>query len=163
MLSSHVGCYEMAGYSLVSQNKRFSALVYGGESATIMKNRAKVLAANNIGMITTQEDMSHVFAIHNALSAGEIVSIPADRRFGSKKHVCCQFFGEEAKFPMGAFSVAKAHEAEMLAVFVMKESMRRYRIHIREVHTTQEYATALEEIVRKYPEQWFNYFDFWED
>ena len=163
ILSAHVGCYEMAGYYLVSKNKQFNALVYGGESQTVMDNRAKILARNNIGMIVTSDDMSHIFAIHNALSSSQIVSIPADRIFGSKKVERCPFFGEEASFPAGPFAVARSHGAEMLAIFVMKEGMRRYRIIIREVKDVKEYAEVLEEVLRKYPEQWFNYFDFWED
>ena len=56
----------------------------------------------------------------------------------------------------------------------MKEGMRKYRIYLREIQyerqlskreqmsqLSQNFAAQLEEIVRRYPTQWFNYFDFW--
>ncbi|MDL2331234.1 hypothetical protein LJC62_04430, partial [Odoribacter sp. OttesenSCG-928-A06] len=178
-LSSHVGNYELAGYSLTSKNKRFNALVFSGETETVMKNRHEVLSQNNMCMIPVQADLSHIFLLNNALSNGEIVSIPADRVFGSPKFVLCHFLGEEAKFPMGPFIMAAQRECALLAVFVMKESAKRYKIFVRKVEyqpnptgktsrqekvsgLAQSFAEQLEEVIKKYPEQWFNYYDFWE-
>ena len=161
-LSSHVGNYEIAGYSLKPKSKRFNALVYAGETATVMENRQRMLSQNNMSMIPVKEDMSHLFLLNNAIDNGEIVSMPADRIFGSQKAVECQFFGEKARFPMGAFALASKKNVSMLAVFVMKESYKTYHAYVRRIRNAQDFANNLEEIVRKYPTQWFNYFDFWE-
>ena len=173
-LSSHVGNYEIAGYSLKPKSKRFNALVYAGETATVMENRQKQLSQNNMSMIPVKEDMSHLFLLNNAIDNGEIVSIPADRIFGSQKAVECQFFGEKARFPMGAFALAAQKNVSVLAVFVMKSGYKSYHAYVREIQCDREaklreqisqmaqsFATNLEDIVKKYPTQWFNYFDFW--
>ena len=160
-LSSHVGNYEIAGYSLKPKSKRFNALVYAGETATVMENRKKMLSQNNMSMILVKEDMSHLFELNAAIDKGDIVSMPADRIYGSQKAVECQFFGEKARFPLGAFALANKKNVPMLAVFVMKDSYCTYHAYVREINTTQNFAENLEEIVRKYPTQWFNYFDFW--
>ena len=160
-LSSHVGNYEIAGYSLKPKSKRFNALLYAGETATVMENRQKQLSQNNMSMIPVKEDMSHLFAINAAIDNGEIVSMPADRIYGSQKAVDCMFFGEKARFPMGAFALATKKKVPMLAVFVMKDSYRTYHAYVRKIETAQKFATNLEDIVRRYPTQWFNYFDFW--
>ena len=160
-LSSHVGNYEIAGYSLKPKSKRFNALVYAGETATVMENRQKMLSQNNMSMIPVKEDMSHLFLLNNAIDNGEIVSMPADRIFGSQKAVECQFFGEKARFPMGAFALATKKNVAMLAVYVMKESYKTYHAYVRRIQNAQDFADNLEEIVKKYPTQWFNYFDFW--
>ena len=173
-LSSHVGNYEIAGYSLKPKSKRFNALVYAGETATVMENRQKLLSHNNMSMIPVSEDMSHLFALNTAIDNGEIVSMPADRIFGSQKAAECMFFGEKARFPLGAFALAVQKNVPVLAVFVMKEGMRKYHAYVREVQCdrqakareqisqlAQNFAGNLEEIVKKYPTQWFNYFDFW--
>ena len=160
-LSSHVGNYEIAGYSLKPKSKRFNALVYAGETATVMENRPKMLSQNNMSMIPVKEDMSHLFLLNNAIDNGEIVSMPADRIFGSQKAVECQFFGEKARFPMGAFALASKKNVPMLAVFVMKESYKTYHAYVRGIRNAQDFADNLEEIVKRYPTQWFNYFDFW--
>ena len=174
LLSSHVGNYEIAGYSMKPKNKIFNALVFAGETATVMENRQRLLSQNNMNMIPVKEDLSHLFALNAALDKGEIVSMPADRIFGSQKGMECQFMGETARFPLGAFAMAVQKEAPMLAVFVMKEGMRKYHAYVREIkcdkqankrlqmsQLAQYFAEQLEDIVRQYPTQWFNYFDFW--
>ena len=161
LLSSHVGNYEIAGYSLKPKSKRFNALVYAGETATVMENRQKMLSQNNMSMIPVKEDLSHLFLLNNAIDNGEIISMPADRIFGSQKAVECQFFGEKARFPMGAFALAAKKNVSMLAVSVMKESYKTYHAYVRGIKNAQDFADNLEEIVKRYPTQWFNYFDFW--
>ena len=173
-LSSHIGNYEIAGYSLKPKSKRFNALVYAGETATVMENRQKMLSQNNMSMIPVKEDMSHLFALNTAIDNGEIVSMPADRIFGSQKAAECFFFGEKARFPLGAFALAAQKNVSVLAVFVMKSGYKSYHAYVREiqcdrganirtqmVQLAQNFANNLEEIVKKYPTQWFNYFDFW--
>ena len=173
-LSSHVGNYEIAGYSLKPKSKRFNALVYAGETATVMENRQRLLSQNNMSMIPVKADMSHLFAMNAAVDNGEIVSMPADRVFGSQKAADCMFFGEKARFPIGAFALAAQKNISVLAVFVMKEGMKKYHAYVREIQCdrqakvreqinqlAQAFADNLEDIVRKYPTQWFNYFDFW--
>ncbi len=175
MLSSHVGCYEMVGYSLKPKTKKMNALVYAGETATVMENRQRVLGRNNIQMVPVKEDLSHLFALNAAIDNGDIVSMPADRIFGSQKSVECQFFGAKANFPLGGFAMAVQKEVPVLAVFVMKIGMKKYRVFLKSVECdsqakkrdqmtqlAQGFATQLEDIVRRYPTQWFNYFDFWQ-
>lgn len=175
-LSSHVGNYELAGYSLRDDRKRFNALVFSGETETVMANREKALARNRIRMIPVKADLSHIFIINQALGDGEIVSIPGDRIFGSAKSAECLFFGQKAKFPLGPFAIAVEREVPVLSVFVMKESVKKYRILVNPVAVkgsakmkrrermnalAQAFATNLESVVRRYPTQWFNYYEFW--
>lgn len=173
-LSAHVGNYEIAGYTLVADKKRFNALVFDKEKATVMENRSKLFATTNIRMIAVKQDMSHLFVINEALAGGETVSMPADRMLGSTKSVVMTFLGKEAAFPLGPFAVATMRGLDVLAVNVMKTDTKRYRIYVtplrydkdkpRAEQTTQlarAYADELERILRIYPEQWYNYFSFW--
>lgn len=175
MLSSHVGNYEMAGYTLVSEKKPFKALVFDGETATVMENRLRILGHNHISLIPISGDMSHVFIMSDALSKGEILSMSGDRLLDSK-YVECTFFGDTAQFPAGPFALSIQREVKVLAVFVMKESINSYHVHIKEINIdgigktlrekigvlAQSFANELELMVRAYPTQWFNYYDFWE-
>ena len=173
-LSSHVGNYELAGYTLVAKDKMFNALVFGGEKESVMANRNKMFAETNIHMIAIRPDMSHLFEIDQALQNGETVSMPADRIFGSQKTVTRMFLGAEAKFPMGPFSVATMRGLDVLAVNTMKTGSRNYRIHVTPLaydkeqtrkkqieELSQAYVSELERMMRLYPEQWYNYFEFW--
>lgn len=172
--SAHVGNYELAGYTLEVVNKRMNALVFAGEKASVMENRNRMFAHTNIGMIPMMPDMSHIFAINHALEHGEIVSMPCDRVHGSTKCYRLPFLGGEADFAMGPFAVAASAGYNVLAVNVMKASMLKYRIYVTPLdydrtqprraqmkQLAEAYVSELERIVRMYPTQWYNYFDFW--
>lgn len=173
-LSSHIGNYELAGYSLIAAEKRLNALVFGGEKASVMANRSKLFDVNNIRMIPMMSDMSHLFIINQALSDGEIISMPADRVFGSQKDFDIDFFEEQAKFPQGPFALASLKNVPVLFVSVMKTGAKKYHISVDQLNVSsessakgraknlaEEYVRLLELTVRKYPAQWYNYFDFW--
>lgn len=175
-VSGHVGNYEIAGYLLNVEHKKLNALVFSGETQTVMNNRTKKFVPNNIVMVPVSNDMSHVFTLSNALSNGDIASMPGDRIFGSKKFVEADFFGRKARFPMGPFQLAVLHEKPIVTVFVLKKDYKTYKIFINELDANlisemkksekinslvNQYVSILENVVREYPTQWFNYFDFW--
>ena len=175
-LSAHIGNYEIAGYTLVYKDKRLNALVYAGEKESVMRNRDRMFARTNIRMIAIRPDMSHLFEIDRALSDGEIVSMPADRSGGSPKSISLDFLGAKARFPLGPFSVATMRGLDVLAVNVMKTSLRGYTIYVTPLHydktrarqeqirqLSEAYVAELEERLRRHPTQWYNYFEFWND
>ena len=173
-LSSHVGNYEIAGYSLVAENKPFNALVFFGEKASVMENRMKMFEHTNIRMIPIREDMSHLFELDSALSNGQTVSIPGDRIWGSSKAVTVNILGKEARLPMGPFKVITTRALDAIVVHVVKVAARRYKIFVTPLNYDKEasrntqveqlstqYAAEVERVVRLYPTQWYNYFPFW--
>ena len=173
-LSSHVGNYEIAGYSLVAEKKRFNALVFSGEKEEVMSNRQKLFLHANINMIPIKPDMSHLFEINAALANGETVSIPADRIWGSQKYVPVRFLDREAHLPVGPFRVVTTRGVDALVVHVMKTASNRYKIYVTPLQYDKtapraqqieelagNYIQEVERIIRMYPTQWYNYFDFW--
>lgn len=174
-LSSHVGNYELAGYTLLSDDKQFNALVYFGEKSTVMENRDKLFVDNHIHMIPVTQDMSHVFEMNRVLQNGEILSMPADRFFGSEKSISLPFLGEEARFPLGPFSVATARGINVITVHVMKSSLKGYKVYVtpldydkqaprreQERQLAGAFVNELERILKMYPAQWYNYYEFWQ-
>jgi len=172
--TSHVGNPELCGYLLSQRTKRINGLIFGGETSEVKKNRSTVLTANNVRLIPVSPDMSHLFIINQAFADGEILVVPCDRTFGSDKTVECDFIGGKADFPVGAFALAQQFDLPVLVMFVVKISTSTYRIHIRPIRVaddtdkhkrieamTRSFASNLEDIVKKYPEQWFNYYNFW--
>lgn len=173
-LSSHIGNYEIAGYTLVSDNKVINAVVYAHEKASVMENRNNMFVKTNIRMITLKSDMSHLFEIDQALCNGDIVSFPTDRFMGQAKCVECDFLGKPAKFPQGPFSVATMRGLDVLGVNVMKRGWKGYTIYVTPLQydktaprkeqikqLSESYVNELEKRVRQYPTQWYNFFEFW--
>jgi predicted LPLAT superfamily acyltransferase len=176
MVSSHVGNFELSGYLLRQDKKRINAMVFGGETKEVMQQRLQTFKMNNVAMFPVSADMSHIFVINEALQNGEVVSMPCDRNYGSAKSVTCNFLRGQAEFPLGAFALAVHFDVSVLTIFVMKETFSRYHIYVKPLQVsnvenlnkqekTQQLAAAytkeLENIVRHYPEQWFNFYDFW--
>lgn len=176
-LSSHTGNFELCGYLLHSAGKRLHALVYAGEAETVMENRRRVWSAHNVEMIPVRDDLSHLFAINAALEAGDVVCMAGDRMLGSAKSVECNFLGRPARFPLGPFALAVKRSVPLLALFVMKESARKYHVYVQPVTLPESeaalparqrmaalaraFAAKMEAIVKQYPHQWFNYYEFW--
>ena len=173
-LSSHIGNYEMVGYSLTSATKKINGLFYGGESEVMMEFRRKILSMHNIGLIEVNGSMEHIFQMNAAIDRGEIVSMTGDRMLGSPKSFRCQFMGADANFPMGPFALAVQKEVPIVAVFCMRGKWGVYNVYVRKITAApglpprasmqdmaQKFAAELESIVRLYPTQWFNYYDFW--
>lgn len=173
-LSSHIGNYEMVGYSLTSTSKRINGLFYGGESEVMMDFRRRILSMHNVGLIEVDGSMSHIFQMNAALDRGEIVSMTGDRLLGSSKALRCLFMGADANFPMGPFALAVQKDVPIMAVFSMRDKRGVYKVYVRKITSSpekpvrasmqemaQRFATELESIIRLYPTQWFNYYDFW--
>lgn len=177
ILSCHVGNYELLGYANRSVGKHYNALVFPGEAATVMENRGRLLGANNIHMIPVSDDMSHIYEINNALSNGEIVSIPGDRVFGSPRTIECRLLGARVDFPFGPYAIAAQRNVPVIAIFVIKEAAYRYKVYVKRLNKNEDnlttkkkaavlansFAEELEAILKKYPEQWFNYYEFWNE
>ena len=173
-LSAHIGNYEIAGYTLVAESKVFNALVFAGEKESVMTNRNRMFANTNIRMIPIRKDMSHLFEINSALSNGETVSMPADRINGSPKSIELPLLGAAANFPHGPFAVATMRGLDVLAVNVMKTSLTKYKIFVtplpydksqpraRQIEELSgAYINELERMLNMYPEQWYNFYEFW--
>lgn len=175
-ISSHIGSDEMAGYVLKA-GKPINALVFGGEVETVTENRSRMLGVNNIRLIPISEDLSHLVALNNALADGEIVNIHGDRVFGSPKAVRCDILGAGADLPIGPFMLAAMREVPAVAVFILRVGYKRYKALLyllgegrdsldskdRAEVMAKAYASKIDAVIREYPEQWFNFYEFWND
>ena len=174
LASAHIGNFELVGHCLVQDRKRVNGIIFGGESTQLKMQREKSSEHSNINLIPVTDSISHVFAVKEALENGEIVTELCDRMFGSEKGFAVTFFGQEAMFPAGTFRMAVQLGIPMLALFIMKDGGTRYRgflypltadssLNAREQanQLAQQFAEKMETVLRRYPNQWFNYFDFW--
>jgi predicted LPLAT superfamily acyltransferase len=175
--SSHVGNFEISGYLLQQKKKRINGIVYNEENPVIQKYRQKILAENNVFQIPVLEDMSHVFTINNLLSRGEILTMPCDRVFTGNKYLNLEFMGKTANFPTGAYHLAVKFDLPVLTLFVLKNSPKHYHISINRIDRfssgdlspkekvetlATNYVRELEKILKEYPEQWYNFYKFWD-
>ena len=176
LAGAHVGNMELAGYFFDKQDKKFNGIVFGAEARFLQKHRTRALAEQNLRLIPVAQDLSHLFILHQALRDGECLTLHCDRNMLGNKKVQLPFLGASAGFPSGAFHLALRMEVPVLSLFVMREKNKCYSIHIKNLTDSlpqegsheeilrcyvKSYVDELEIITKRYPEQWYNYHDFW--
>jgi predicted LPLAT superfamily acyltransferase len=176
LAGSHVGNFELLGQCLEQDQKPISCIIFGGEGAGYQQQRDIAFGKRNIKLIPIQNDMSHLFAIKDALDKGEMIAILCDRHFGGRKIKTIKFMGEDASFPTGIFTIAAQMEIPIVSTFIMKEKRSRYQGYMKHLQLPERtstisetmetmlhlYAASIEDILRQYPHQWFNYYPYWE-
>lgn len=120
-----------------------------------------------------------IFKVQQRIEAGEFVAILGDRTGLNEKTITAQFFGRPARFPAGPFTLAAVLKCPVLLTFGLYSEPNRYDLFCepfadavvlprkdRQKHLqalVQRYADRLEEYARKAPDNWFNFYDFWEE
>lgn len=173
LISAHVGNFEIAEFFFkeIDLNSQINIVTIDNERSEIKEYLESVTGKPNTKFIYIKEDLSHIFDINNALSNNELVCFTGDRYFENTKYLSAELLGKEAKFPAGPFSIASRLRVPVAFVYVMKESSKHYHLYTRMATAKhrdaqgllENYTKNIESILKKYPLQWFNYFDFWED
>ena len=175
LLSGHAGNWEIAGYMLKDLNTKIHVVMYDGEHESIKNYLEATKAVESFHVIVVREDLSHVYEIGEALQKNEIVCLHADRFVHDVKTVTKNFMNAPSKFPFGPFAIAAAFKAPVTFVYAFKESATHYHLYSSPLIqrgelsrteyielVTTSYIESLEKMVKKYPHQWFNYYNFWE-
>lgn len=175
VISSHIGHQELAGYSF-SSLKPMHVLSFMGDTETVNSNRKAMFEAMGLHLLPLQADGGHVLEMHNVVQAGEVLSIHGDRMFFGDRSISCSLLGELAPYPEGPYRVAVAEGVPVLTMFMMREGHKKYTLYIRQLSdgtymTTgrkaqseellQRFVQTTEEILQRYPHQWFHFYQFW--
>ncbi|PCJ83280.1 MAG: lipid A biosynthesis acyltransferase [Flavobacteriales bacterium] len=168
LISAHIGNFEISGNFLQRLNSRLHLVTTDAEHAHIRNYLNSVMIHNKTDFIIVKEDLSHIFHINKALKNNEMIVFTGDRFMGTTKKIKGKLLGKDAWFPAGPFKLACRHKIPTIFVFVMKETNNHYHFYGRMASTKdgpekllEQYTTIIESMLEKYPEQWFNYYDFW--
>ncbi|HTJ11428.1 MAG TPA: hypothetical protein VL547_05370 [Dinghuibacter sp.] len=167
LLSGHIGNWEIAGHLLQRLETRIHILMYDAEHERIKAYLTSVTGERRANIIVIKDDLSHIYAVSDALAAGDMVCIHADRFVDGAKSMKADFLGAPALFPVGPFQLAAALKVPVSFVYALKERPTHYHFFASApmVRTRDElfvdFVGSMEKKVRQYPEQWYNYFNFW--
>lgn len=127
-----------------------------------------------INLISLKSGMQAMLDIARALQNSEIVIIMVDRVKEANKTVEVEFLGRPTLFHSGGFEIANMRKVPILGCDIVRAGDQQIKVQFSEVITSskdkkaeiiqdlaQQYAHFLEKVVREYPWQWFNFFDFW--
>ncbi|MDP4132014.1 MAG: lipid A biosynthesis acyltransferase [Bacteroidota bacterium] len=175
LLSAHVGNWEIAGHLLQRLNTKMNIVMFDGEQRQIKEYMESVTGSRSARIILIRDDLSHIYAIQEALKNNEFVCMHADRYLEGNKTLTGRLLGKTARFPAGPFMLANVFRMPVSFVFAMKESALRYHFYASapkiysqaktggSEEMLNDFCKQMESCIRRYPVQWYNYYDFWED
>lgn len=178
LVSAHIGNFEMAGHMLERLKTTVHIIMFDAEHEKI-KDYLSSFTKRSFNIIVIKGDNSHIYEINKALSEKQIVCIHGDRFVKGSKIIQAEFLGEKAFFPTGPFYLAMKYHVPVSFVFALKEGKSRYHFYasppkryeqqgmqLKRDQTIlaiiKDYICEWEKMIRKYPLQWFNYYDFWQ-
>jgi predicted LPLAT superfamily acyltransferase len=171
LLGAHIGNWEIAGHFISHYDTPVNILIYDAEHEQIKSYLDEVTGRKPFNIIPIQDNLSHIYLMSEALMRGELICMHADRYLAGHKTVAVDFLGEAAHFPLGPFQMIKALKAPYTFVYAIKDGATHYELFARPIKLASDYASVddmvsdyvqdVEGMVRRYPTQWFNYYDFW--
>jgi predicted LPLAT superfamily acyltransferase len=113
--------------------------------------------------------------LRDRLEQGRFVGMLADRTMADQPACTVSFLGEEALLPLGPMRMAALLRREVIFMAGIYEGGNRYRVVFEPVADFSDgapaeaalaaavgrYAQALERLCRRYPYNWFNFYNFW--
>jgi predicted LPLAT superfamily acyltransferase len=147
--------------------------MYDGEQQQIKDYLESITEKHSARIILIKEDLSHIYAIQDALANNAFICMHADRFLEGNKTFTGVLLNQSARFPAGPFLLAHTFHSPVSFVFAMKDRAFDYHFYASpaKIYTgsrdssaqemLQDYCTDMEKTIRKYPLQWYNYYDFW--
>ncbi len=181
LLGSHLGNLELCrGLSLRNPELKLNILVHTRHAGMFNRMLQEVVGESAITLIEVSElNPATAIQLRQCIERGEFVAVLGDRVPHSASARCtpASFLGREANFPDGPFILASLLKCPVYTLFCVREG-ERYRIHSEKFADcvalpradrqralqplVARFARTLEDMVQRYPLQWFNFFPFWE-
>ena len=179
LMGAHMGSFESVR-SIARQHPdlRMVLLMYEDNA----RNIKQLLSAINP---QAQQDIialgqpSAMLQVRDQLKDGALIGVLADRSIDSANDVPVSFLGQDAVFPSGPFRLAAMLKHPVFFMVGIYEGGNRYTIHLESVMDFSSvgpgeraqasraalvrYVQLIEQHCLKTPDNWFNFFDFWQD
>lgn len=173
-LGAHIGSWEVGSHIFSKYDKTMNILMVDAEYQRIKNVIEKSGEDPGYKIIPINEDsIEAILRVKKALADGEILGIQGDRYIDEKRKKEVEFLGRKADFPEGPFLMASKLRTPVVIYFAMREKMS-YNFIFKYIDNKEglsakdyqekifnEYLKLLEETVKRYPQQWFNFYSFW--
>jgi predicted LPLAT superfamily acyltransferase len=177
LLGAHVGSFE-AVRAVGLLRRRLDIRVFMDEqNAPLIRGLTQELNPDVAETVIQAGGVQAMLQVKECLERGGIIGMMGDRVTQQDQTVECRFFGCEARFPTAAIRLAHVARAPVVLFFGLYRGENRYEVRLEsfggEAHLpydqpadlkqdVQRYADRLEEVCRLAPDNWFNFYDFWD-
>ena len=178
LLGAHLGSFELLRALALQHKMPFKILMYQDHNAMITQIFNSLNPEAGKSVINLANDNA-MLKMNECLMAGDMVGMLGDRYVASDKKISCQLLNSQADFPAGPITLATVTNVPVIFFCGVYCGKNKYEIHIEKMaeatklprgqrdsyvkETTQLYVNRIEYYLKKYPYNWFNFYDFWHD
>ena len=180
LLSAHFGSFEVLrafDKTLPGLSVRYVMFPDNAQKTTLILDRLNPDVAAQV--ISLSDGYSAMLAIREALDARDFVAFLGDRMpvSNARAEVSVSFFGNPVRVPLSPYLSALLAGVPLILCFAPRVGRKTYEIEMFEIYDgtpvprgerdakcrelAQRYVAKLEEMCRRYPYNWFNFFDIW--
>jgi predicted LPLAT superfamily acyltransferase len=179
LLGAHLGSFEVVRAVGIFRRQLDIRVLMDEENAPMIRSLIQELNPAVAGTVIQVGGVETMLRVKECLDGGGIVGVMGDRVTQNDRTIACKFFGREAQFPTGPIRLAHVTGAPVMLFFGLYRGGNRYEIHLesfslaapsshdrRDVdvnQAVQRYADRLEDFCRRAPENWFNFYDYWDE
>ncbi|BAL81280.1 lysophospholipid acyltransferase family protein [Caldisericum exile] len=170
--TAHLGNWEVAGVLVGSLGFKAHGIGLPQQESDVEKFYEELRKRFNVIVHPFQGGF---LGAYKGVKSGDIATIVSDRDI-NKDGICMEFFGRHVTFPKGASVLAYRTKAKSVFATLIREKGG-YRVYfskefdipfdISETEFSKQYvskfASTLEEFVKKFPTQWFHFFDYFKE
>jgi len=160
-LSGHIGNWELLAATASKQSVPLSVIGREARKSSWQGILSRIRSRTGVNVIW-RSDSRGVKAIVSALKKGEVVAALIDQDT-EVRSTTAQFFEHSAHTPIGIIELGLRYQTDFVSVFSFRDQHGCYRFSLRQIicdensdipEILSQYHAHLEELVKKYPEQW---------
>lgn len=170
ILVSHVGGWSSVANLLQFENRVINIVIKEAypEQIRELENSLERKNSHYVKVIDMNNGFESLIKIAEALGAGEIVAMMADRVFDEKNTIQVPFLGKPIWINEAPFDLAQRRKIPLFLLHTIRKSVREYHVTVSDpidYHDPKKaahaYITQLEAVVKRHPDHWFNFYDIW--
>ncbi|MGB9769666.1 MULTISPECIES: lysophospholipid acyltransferase family protein [Caldisericum] len=170
--TAHLGNWEVAGVLVGSLGFKAHGIGLPQQDIEVEKFYEELRRRFNVIVHPFQGGF---LGAYKAVKNGEIATIVSDRDI-NKDGVCVNFFGRNVSFPKGASILAYRTKVKSIFAALIRENGY-YKVYFSDEFDidftlpesefskryVSKFASILEEFVKRYPTQWYHFFDYFKE
>jgi len=168
LITGHLGNWELGGILLALEGVPLTVVTLEEPATGLTQWREAYRSRIGIKTVSVGADPFSFVGIVSALRRNEFVALLVDRPYGGSA-VPVQFFGAQTSFSSAPTLLWQHTGADVIPAFVLQKPGGRYVSLLAPpvpmdpdgAGNAQRIAAVFETIVRRNPEQWFNYVPIW--
>ncbi len=171
VLLSHIGGWATAGHSMRANIPPMNIVMYEAtkdEISELEKSKQRQNETNVKIIDLNKGAIAANIQIANALMNKEVVAMMADRVTDPRKVISVEFLGSQVQINKNPFDIAYRFKKPLVATFVVLTREKHYKLIFENIvigeksleEIAQEYVNILTKIIKIYPNQWYNFYDF---